>query len=453
MTAVLSFCGLCLLLVAGKAIRVALPILQRLYLPSAMIGGALGLILLSTLGKYIPQEWHASWGSLPGFLINVVFAALFIGKKIPGIKQIWQQAAPQFCMGQMLAWGQYVVGLSVTLLVLIPLFKVNPAFGNLIEIGFEGGHGTVAGLSQTFADFKWEAGRDLGFTVATIGMVLGIVLGMMLVNLAIRKKWVSEVRPFNKQSLNERRGIYLEQDRPSAGVQTVQSDSIDSLALHIAAIGLAILFGYMLKSSLAYIDNFMPTCVQKLQVLKSFPLFPLCLVGGLILQKLLETLKLSHLICSEQIDRLGGASLDFLVIAAMSSIRLDFVLAYWLPLLILVLCGISWSLFMVLFMGPRIFKEHWFEKSIAEFGQSTGVTATGLLLLRTVDSKNKTSAMSSFGYKQLLHEPFLGGGIITSLAVPLVITSGILPFLIFTSLILLFWFGFYFFYLRPRNKK
>ena len=48
MTAVLSFCGLCLLLVAGKAIRVALPILQRLYLPSAMIGGALGLILLST---------------------------------------------------------------------------------------------------------------------------------------------------------------------------------------------------------------------------------------------------------------------------------------------------------------------------------------------------------------------------------------------------------------------
>jgi ESS family glutamate:Na+ symporter len=453
MTAVLSFCGLCLLLIAGKAIRVALPIFQRLYLPSAMIGGALGLILLSTLGKYIPESWHANWGSLPGFLINVVFAALFIGKKIPGIKQVWQEAAPQFCMGQMLAWGQYVVGLSVTFFILIPLFKVNPAFGNLLEIGFEGGHGTVAGLSQTFIDFKWEAGRDLGFTVATIGMVLGIVIGMMLVNLAIRRKWVSEVRPFNQQSSNERRGIYTVTNRPSAGVQTVQSDSIDSLALHIAAIGLAILIGYLLKMGLACLDTIMPLCVQKLQVLKSFPLFPLCLVGGLILQKFLEKVKINHLICGDQIDRLGGASLDFLVISAMSSIRLDFVLAYWLPLLILVLCGISWSLFMVLFMGPRIFKDYWFEKSIAEFGQSTGVTATGLLLLRTVDSQNKTSAMSSFGYKQLLHEPLLGGGIITSLAVPLVISSGILPFLIFTSLVLLFWFGFYFFYLRPRNKR
>ena len=71
-------------------------------------------------------------------------------------------------------------------------------------------------------------------------------------------------------------------------------------------------------------------------------------------------------------------------------------------------------------IGPRIFDEAWFERSIAEFGQAMGVTATGLMLLRTVDPDNKTVATEAFGYKQLLHEPIMGGGFWTSLAVPLV---------------------------------
>ena len=33
-------------------------------------------------------------------------------------------------------------------LVLTPLFGVPPVFGNLIEIGFEGGHGTVGGMES-----------------------------------------------------------------------------------------------------------------------------------------------------------------------------------------------------------------------------------------------------------------------------------------------------------------
>ena len=66
----------------------------------------------------------------------------------------------------------------------------------------------------------------------------------------------------------------------------------------------------------------------------------------------------------------------------------------------------------------------WFERAIAEMGQSMGVTATGLLLLRAVDHKNETTAPSAFAYKQLLHEPFMGGGLWTSSAIPLIIAFG-----------------------------
>ena len=54
MTAVVSFCALCLLLVAGKAVRTALPFLRKLYLPSSIIGGAIGLALLSSCSSCIP---------------------------------------------------------------------------------------------------------------------------------------------------------------------------------------------------------------------------------------------------------------------------------------------------------------------------------------------------------------------------------------------------------------
>ena len=36
MTAVVSFCALCLLLVVGKAVRTAIPFLRKLYLPSSI---------------------------------------------------------------------------------------------------------------------------------------------------------------------------------------------------------------------------------------------------------------------------------------------------------------------------------------------------------------------------------------------------------------------------------
>ena len=71
----------------------------------------------------------------------------------------------------------------------------------------------------------------------------------------------------------------------------------------------------------------------------------------------------------------------------------------------------------------------WFERAIAEMGQSMGVTATGLLLLRVVDPESKTDASAAFGYKQLLHEPFMGGGLWTSFAVIFVFKFGVAPVL------------------------
>ena len=187
---------------------------------------------------------------LPGFLINVIFATLFLGVTTPKFKEIFKIALPQLCLGQIMAWGQYVLGLGLSGLLFVKLFGVPEAFGNLLEIGFQGGHGTVGGMTESFLAYKWADGAALGYTVATGGMIIGIVIGMVLVNWALKKGFVKEVRTFAMRNHNERIGVYKKDEQPSAGVQTVFSDSIDSLALHLALVGVSILIGFGLVNGL-----------------------------------------------------------------------------------------------------------------------------------------------------------------------------------------------------------
>ncbi len=449
MDAVISFACLSTLLLTGKILRVYVPLLQRLYLPSAVVGGLLGLLCLSIWSSDLPPALTYGWKGLPGVLINVVFATLFLGMPLPSMKTVWRTAAPQFCYGQMLGWGQYVVGLGIVLILLEPLFGVGELFGCLLEIGFQGGHGTVGGLSQTFNELGWGQGADLGFAMATLGMVAGVVCGMALVNVAIKRNWVKGVKVYNAQSVSERRGLRLRHEQQSAGKQTVWADSIDSLAFHIAVVGLTVLIGYGFKQGFLLLDRISPSFIQNLRIFQSFPLFPLCMLGGLLVQSLARRLKVDYLIDRRQMQHLGGAALDFLVVSAIASIQLNMVVTYIWPLLILFVVGVVWNTVCLLFLAPRMLsKEAWFEQGIAEFGQASGVTATGLLLLRSVDPQCKTIAHQAFGYKQLLHEPIMGGGVWTSIAVMLVAMHGGRVVWWFSLVMLILVFVFYIFVVK-----
>lgn len=437
MTAVLVFTMLCALLVCGKVLRVQIPVLQRLYLPSSVIGGVVGLTILSCCGDRLPPEFRETASKCPGFLINVIFATIFLGAAVPKVKDVLNFALPQLTLGQILAWGQYVVGLGLAGFVFTRVFDVPAAFGNLLEIGFEGGHGTVGGMTDSFKAFGWEDGIALGFTVATIGMIIGIVFGMAMIQWAHAKGVVKQVRAFKDRCSHERRGIHLRDRRPSAGLQTVLSDSIDSLAWHVAIVGLAILIGWG---------------IHALIPMKGFPLFPLCMIGGVLLSIGAKVAKIDLLVDRVQMERISGAALDFLVVSAVTTIRLDVVAAHWQPLVILCVVGALWSTGCILFIAPKIFRTAWFERAIAEFGQATGVTATGLMLLRTVDPENKTPAAMSFGYKQLLHEPFMGGGLWTALAFTLVYRIGWLKVFLICVMMLVFW-SVVAFVLYRRNRR
>lgn len=424
MAIVLSFTSLCLLLIIGKFLRVRIRLFQKLYLPAAVIGGLAGLILIQSAGKYLPAAVTAGWDQLPGFLINICFACLFMGVRIPKLSEIWKQSGPQLAYGQIVAWGQYVVGIGVSLILISPLFKLPAYFGVIIPVGFEGGHGTASGLAEQFAAYGWAEGRDFAMTAATFGIVSAIINGTWLINRAVRKGYTKQLKRVEHIPESNVIGIYDPSEQPSAGKQTVSSASVDSFALHLALVGVAIFIGYGIKQGLTGIESLFPAMKQN-GLLSSFPLFPLSMVGGLLIQLFISrVLKLPYLLDRETLLRISGTALDFLVLSAIAMINISLISKNILPLLIIVAAGIIWNISCVLFLAKRLLPDAWFERAIAEMGQSMGVTATGLLLLRVVDPEQKTPAYPAFGYKQLLHEPIMGGGIWTSIAFPLCIISG-----------------------------
>jgi ESS family glutamate:Na+ symporter len=451
MSIVTSFSGLCLLLIAGKFLRVRIKLLQKLYLPSSVIAGILGLIIIQVSGRSLPSYWTEGWSTLPGFLINIVFAALFLGVAIPSLSVVWRRAGPQLAYGQIVVWGQYAFGLGFVVLFLGRLFNVPDLFGVIIPVGFEGGHGTAAGLGETFAILKWPEGLDFGLTSATFGIISAIVVGIGLINWAAKKGYISNFRKIDELSAEELAGLYPVDKRPSAGAQTTSADSVDSLAFHLAIIGIAVLIGYGIKLGLMTLESATFGSSES-KIFSGFPLFPLCMIGGLLVQLTITRFARVSPVDHTLMQRLAGTALDFLVIAAISTIKLSVVIQGIVPFLIIVVGGILWNVFCVVWLARRLLPNCWFERAIAEMGQSMGVTATGLLLLRAVDPEQKTVAASAFGYKQLLHEPFMGGGLWTSTAVLLVAQQGGLIVLGISVLAIVLWLVVWRIFLKGRQE-
>lgn len=451
---VIPFISICILLLLGKFLRANIIFFQKLYLPASVIAGLLGLMVIQMLNRTgafgFVNNTTAGWSKLPGFLINIVFAALFMGVQLPNLKRVWKTAGPQLAYGQIIVWGQYVIGLGAVIFFLGKLFNLPHLFGVIIPVGFEGGHGTAGGLSETFQFFGWEAGTHLALASATVGIISAIVIGMSMINWAIRKGHVTRVKSFKMAEVSEASGLYSLNDRPMIGYHTIREESAETFGIHLSLLGLAVGIGFGFKQLLLQIQHLIPF-LEENELFRGFPLFPLCMIGGLIVQLIMSKNKKMNIIDRGIMRSWSGTALDFLIVAAISTIRIDTISTGIIPFIIICILGIMWNIFCLLVLAPRLLPDAWFERRIAEMGQSMGVTATGLLLLRSVDPRNETSAYSAFAYKQLLHEPFMGGGLWTSSAIPLIVVLGSGVPVFFISLGAIFiWLVIWFFLFRKK---
>ncbi len=437
---------LAILVLISATLRRRIPFLRSLFIPNAIVAGVLGLLLgpqlLGALFDSGPLEnglfteaTQEIWSALPGLLINVVFASILLGKVLPSLRQIWTASASSALFGATLSFGQYAFGMLLAALVLVPLFGMSELSGALLEISFSGGHGTAAGLASTMAEAGFEDGPDLALGLATVGLLGGLLVGTFLINHAVRSDRITIARE-REVELDEDYELDTNRDHVEIPERDQPDPATSSLTIVIGAIGLSIMVGWLLQQALIAAEVLITGAAAGETFLGDVPLFPFTIIGGAIIQLLLSRLGWSHLVSRETVNQVSGLSLDLLIAAAIATLSISALGQNLIPFLLMILVAGAWSIGALLWLAPRFYGKTWFERAVGDFGQSTGSVASGFMLIDMSDPRAITTARESYSYKQLLYEPFLGGGLITALSLPLLVRIGLVPALIVSSVLL-----------------
>ena len=156
-----------------------------------------------------------------------------------------------------------------------------------------------------------------------------------------------------------------------------------------------------------------------------FPLFIYTLFGGLAVRRLLTVFGHQDLIDALSIQRISAIAMEFLIVAAIASLRIEAVKDVAAPLMILLAVAFVWTGFCLLYVGRKLLpKDYWFQLGILNYGMSTGTTATGFTLLKIVDKDLDSGAAEDYALAAPLSAPFVGGGMLT-VGLPLLVLEGI----------------------------
>jgi len=268
--------------------------------------------------------------------------------------------------------------------------------------------GIKAIIGESFNKLGFPNGLDLGLAMATMGLLSSSILGSIFIFLG-RTLGLSDTEEIleQKDNLKEKNktGIFAD---------------LRIFIINLGFSGMAISFGVLLLKFLRYISSSFGDFSK--EIIFSLPVFPFILIGSLLIRYILEKTKNTEFISNILQREIGILSTDLLIFTAMASLDIAVVFDNWILILVFTIFGLFWNLICIAYFAYFIFDDYWFEKSLIEFGNSTGVVASGLLLLRLADPKNISKTLPIFTSKQLFAQLILSGGLFTVLA-PLMISK------------------------------
>jgi ESS family glutamate:Na+ symporter len=237
--------------------------------------------------------------------------------------------------------------------------------------------------------------------------------GVILINIATRFRWTRLVSSANSLPEGMRRGLLPADDRPSMGKETVSPMALDPLAWHAALVLTAFTLALGVQSGAKYL---FPGDY-------SLPLFALAVLTGALLQRCLNVAGTGEYVDRRVITRIGSTASDYLIACGIASIKIFKIADFWMPLLFLSLVGIAYSVAMLWFVGQKIYRNFWFERSVFTYGWNTGVVASGYTLLRVVDPRLRSKTIEEYGAAYALIAPL---NIALLIVVPPLVANGYL---------------------------
>lgn len=390
-------------LLLGAFLRARVPLFRRWLLPASVIGGVIGLLVGPSIWGSraplpFPDEWIALWEALPVVLIVPVFSAAPLGIGMDPAKKrrrLRDMAPIVLLMTGIFALGgsiQYLLGygLNLAITTVRPETGLYRTFGYELPQGFAGGHGTATAVGSILKDFGlpwWQTSQGVALTMATIGLIGGMLLGIYFINRASRKgetQLLAKAAAIPRETLQ---GYTTEVDKQkSLGRETTAGSSIETITVHLSMM--------LIASGLAYIlSGRMRVWLPSVYL----PVWFYALLIMYVVNFILLKLKLNWMIDTKVKARITGTLSDFAITAAIMTLPFKAVSAFIVPIAIMSVIGFAGTYLVTFPLYRKTFRgDYPFERAIMSWGVNTGVMITGMTLLKITDPEYESPVLNDF---------------------------------------------------------
>ncbi|MDR1917158.1 MAG: hypothetical protein LBQ58_11355 [Synergistaceae bacterium] len=384
------FSVLSVLLLLGTYLRGVVPFFRKLFLPASVIGGFIGLlagpIIWSGGGIPFPKEWISTWAALPGILIVPVVASVPLGMKFGGAGSSAGRTSANILkmFGVLMAVcaAQMLVGLGVRQFFMVtqPEMNLYAPFGFELSQGFSGGHGTAGVIGSFYKGLDlpyWEIAQGVTTTTATFGIVGGMIIGIIAINIAARRGKTAILKKPGDIPLDMGKGFQRNQElQKSLGRETTYNSSIDSITFHLAIILAGCGIAYIIMNAAK--NNGIPGLGQ-------IPIWAYSILVMFVVNFAIQKIGLGSLIDNKTKSRIAGICSDYAITAAIASMPVRAIMRYITPIIVMVIIAYIVTYLLATLLCWKFFDNCQFERSMAILGTCTGVFLTGLMLLKICD--------------------------------------------------------------------
>lgn len=414
-------------LIIGFVIREIIKPLQKLFIPASLVGGVLLLILgpqvlgLLSIGESLEQ--------LPGLMLGPLLTGLLLSATLNTRKV---KSYADYSLVSLSLYGlQAGVGLLLGIGLAAIWTNLPQGWGIMGVFAFYNGHGDAAATGAVFQDLGIEQNLGIGMILATLGLIVGVLIGLLFVNIGIRKGWTTFIKDAESRPKSFFGGILPTDAQSPIGFNKVSPMAVNSLALQGSLIMLAMFIG---GSVISLMSSIFPA-------VDNLPWFFYGMLGALILLPILSLTKTEKYKDNETLGSINGFSLEIMILTAVATIPLELAGMFIVPLLIFTSIMTVLTIVVSFVLTKWFCKDQWFEKALMIFGAGMGTAGIGLMLARSVDPHNESDAAEAIGLWAGISTPLkffsvifptlivtAGGGTIISLLIAF--TMGVIPIII-----------------------
>ena len=385
---------LLLFLMAGNLLRRTIPFFRKCLIPSALLGGAL-LLIVNIVAKQF------NFKLVDNRLMQVItYHCLAIGFAAMSLKT--EKSTHKTNKAQVLEFGalqggtymlQAFIGLGITIILfLLTRYGdkiVSYICGLILPLAYGQGPGNAMTWDINFtntAAAQFAGNGSFGLSLASLGFVVASVFGVLYINI-YKKRGSLKVRTGNSS------GKFVDHTNPS-GCEIPDNESIDKFTIQAGFVALAYALSFGFMYLLGIISDFTNSIAWGFNFLWA------SLAAMLIkfVVKHLRKGKVMHrdYINNYQMDRISGFSFDLMIVAGVAAIEINDIKNYILPIVILSIVGTVITYFYIHRVSRECFKGFEHEFFLMSFGTLTGTASNGMILMKEIDPGLRTPTSSLY---------------------------------------------------------